>query len=255
VSQIPSLQIEFSFDTGTLREDGTLLNGGSESSLVALFFEGVYPARIDNNDLKVGTGSLFLKMINNGTFSSGITPYVQISSVQTSNSGLSFALWFKSKGNLDWACLFDFGNGAVSDNILMAIYKNNIALDVVKRGIQSNPLNVVSNVNDGVWRHIVWTLDPLGVWKVYLNGALVWQATGYIYPNAITRTSNFLGKSNWAGDPVFNGVMDEFRMYNRVLVASEVQILYSGDAYSSTFGAGNCVSNPTSSPTTRLLPL
>ena len=85
---------------------------------------------------------------------------------------------------------------------------------------------VTGNVNDNVWRHFAWTLTPSGTWTVYINGVSVWTVTGWNYPAAITRGSNYLGKGNWGSDPYFTGAMADFRMYNSALGASGVAALY-----------------------------
>ena len=87
--------------------------------------------------------------------------------------------------------------------------------------------NVYPNVNDNVWRHVVWTISPAGIWAVYINGVVVWSASGQPYPNAISRSLNYIGKSNW-NDPYFTGAIDAFKIYNYVLVAADCAALYSG---------------------------
>ena len=84
-------------------------------------------------------------------------------------------------------------------------------------------------VNDNVWRHVAWTLQPSGVWTVYINGTGVWNASGQAYPQAVNRNSNFLGKSYSAADPYFNGAIDDFRMYQTALSAGAVKALYTGE--------------------------
>ena len=62
-----------------------------------------------------------------------------------------------------------------------------------------------------------------------MNGMYIWSQTGYPYPAAMSRSRNYLGKSNWAVGPYFNGAIDDFKMYSRVVLAAEAQALYSGD--------------------------
>ena len=83
-------------------------------------------------------------------------------------------------------------------------------------------VNFATNVNDGVWRYIVWTLQPNGTYNYYINGILTYTATG-IYPKLITRNANRLLTNNTNS---LNGSMDEFRFYNRAVSSSEVSILY-----------------------------
>jgi hypothetical protein len=88
------------------------------------------------------------------------------------------------------------------------------------------------NVNDNEWRHIAWTLDPNDEWKIYMNGALIHTVTK-AYPNNVQRASNYIGKSNWNENPYYNGAIDDFRYYTRVLTGSEVTDIYT-DPFKST---------------------
>ena len=87
--------------------------------------------------------------------------------------------------------------------------------------------NVVSSVNDNTWRHIVWTIDSSGNWAIYLSGVSYWTASDYCIPKSITRSSNFVGKSNFDGEPYYNGNIDDFGMYNSVLTVTDVFNIYS----------------------------
>ena len=207
--------LEFSFEQATV--NGVYLTNGGTLAITSQLYNS---PTISSSDVKVGSGSLQL--------SASSSQYVSIPAFTTGSSGLSFACWFKSSGS-SWARIFEFGNGPDADNIIMFINLiNGLALTVYNAGVvQSENLNVVS-INNNVWYHVVWTLDPSGAWMLYLNGALTWQVTNYFYPRAISRTNNNLGKANWNGDPFFNGALDEFRMYNRVLTSSDVQLFYSG---------------------------
>jgi len=39
-------------------------------------------------------------------------------------------------------------------------------------------------------------------------------------------TNNWIGRSAWSPDPYFGGLLDDFRVYNRALSASEITTLY-----------------------------
>jgi hypothetical protein len=68
-------------------------------------------------------------------------------------------------------------------------------------------------------------------WNVYVNGALSVQnrTTGVFFPNSVNRTINYIGRSNWDGDPGFNGNIDDFRIYKEALTQEKVSILFSYD--------------------------
>jgi len=82
------------------------------------------------------------------------------------------------------------------------------------------------NVNDGVWRHLVWTIDSLGNFLVYLNGVLHSSFPAVFYPRNILRTLNYLGKDNLGVNRYTNGALDEFYMFPKVLTITQVQTLY-----------------------------
>ena len=58
---------------------------------------------------------------------------------------------------------------------------------------------------------------------MYLNGTQIGSSTG-VTLNNIVKTQNFIGKSNWAADPLVNdAIFDEFKIFNRPLNSSEIK--------------------------------
>ena len=192
---------------------------------------------VSTSDKKVGSAAM--------AFVSSSSQYIQIPALTIGSSGLSFAFWFKSSSSVDWARVFDFGNtppgvDTSNNNVYFAIKSNDVDINsfppVTDPYHQSGIFK--QNVNDGVWRHAVWTIDVSGNWLVYLNGALVCTFNSIVYPPVMSRAYNYLGKSGWASDPYLNGAIDEFYMFYSVLSASQVTALYT-------------MMVPTSTPTSR----
>lgn len=153
------------------------------------------------------------------------------------NNGVSFSFWCKSNNNSTWARFFDFGNGPSSDNILMGVNSNNIVITVYS-GATGNDQYTNIQINDNIWRHVCWTLTYAtpnatnSIYTIYVNGINVYQQSNQTftyYPNATARQFCYVGRSNWTADPYFNGVIDDFRIYNRVLSNQEVFKLYSAN--------------------------
>jgi hypothetical protein len=166
--------------------------------------------------------------------------YITYPSFSINQTGITFAMWFRTdiSSTVQWSRLFDFGNGPDSDNIFAFIYNGNLSIGAFPTGPTENAnniqlQNVISGCNDNVWRHFVWTISADGLtWKVYINKVLRATITsdtvpnyaagngGYLlkpfHPRSIVRTSNYIGKSNWA-DPAFKGSIDDFQMYNYAL--------------------------------------
>jgi hypothetical protein len=174
---------------------------------------------------------------NSGLNSEWVTihnPTLKSASWPTVN-GVSFSFWCKSNINSTNARLFDLGNGQAANNIIMFIYANNLAFSVYN-GATGNDQNTGIQINDNTWRHVSWTMtydvSINSIYTIYINGVNVYQQTNQTftyYPNSTARQNCFIGKSNWTtiNDPSFNGVIDDFRIYNRVLSAQEVFKIYS----------------------------
>ena len=210
------LVILYSFDTSDVSGTSVSNSGSGGSSYTATLMNG---ASISPEDYVIGSGAVSLNASS--------SQYVQIPSLTIGAGGLSFACWFRSSGSGNWARIFDFGNGESSDNIVIAIHDNYLAFSVYFGSILASQSSTTMYANDNVWRHVVWTLDPRGVWAVYLNGGLL--LTQYAsYPNTVSRASNSLGRSNWAYDAYLNGAVDEFRVYDKVLSANDALDLYNG---------------------------
>eukprot|EP01036_Dinobryon_divergens_P061839 gene61839-biopygen29656 len=160
--------------------------------------------------------------------------YMSIDPFTTGTAGLTFATWYKSDNSGYNARIFDFGNGSDADNIFLTKNgnENSFKLDV---RIPGQPLqNVFPDASytfntENVWKHVAWTLDPAGpgTWKFYIDGVLAASSAVIQYPRSGLRYYNFLGKSNWESDAYLNGGLKEFRMYNRVLSAAEVNTLFT----------------------------
>ena len=71
------------------------------------------------------------------------------------------------------------------------------------------------------WVHVALTLGN-GSASLYVNGEVKATANVTIKPSDFKPNKNYIGKSQFA-DPLFNGLIDEFRVYNRALSADEIK--------------------------------
>ena len=175
--------------------------------------------------------------------------HAQIASLTNGNDGMTFSFWFKPTGTHGVSArIFDFGNGQNSDNILFwkPVSTSDYPQVWMTRGSPSTPTTAISlsNLTDFFtsgtgWKHIVWTLSysasNTSTWNVYYNGALYGGAALTIasyYPGIGPRNSNFIGKSNWTNDGALQGMITDFRIYNRTLTATEATALYNNTSVS-----------------------
>ncbi len=78
----------------------------------------------------------------------------------------------------------------------------------------------------GVPAHVVYTFDNSTpgstVITYYRDGVLKTSATVSRNLSDIPDVNSWLGRSNWTNEPNLHGTLDEVRLYNRILVQSEV---------------------------------
>jgi len=163
--------------------------------------------------------------------------YCIIKSPNITTNGVTIACWFRSNYNLNAARIFDFAtaNTATSDNIRLLINNNALKFEIYKSST-NNSFNITSvNINDNSWIHIAITMSysasTTSTIKFYINGSITTDTNiNKPYPtvsSTANRVYSYLGKYNTTGDPQFFGNIDDFRIYNAVLSATEISSLYT----------------------------
>lgn len=122
--------------------------------------------------------------------------------------GFSGCAWAEFEENRHWERIFDFGNGATQDNVLLA--RQGISNYLVSHSyndahfayqVQSTSFSAIAN--KAIKHYCVTIRRSDGMMALYINGDLVGQQTGGAIRN-VTRASNFLAHSNWPrNDPDF----------------------------------------------------
>lgn len=113
---------------------------------------------------------------------------------------LSVKARFDHLGVGGWQRIYDFGNGADADNIVLTQREqtNDIEFVIYRRGIRKG-LRANDAIVEG--ENATWTtsVDANGTMRIYKNGKLLEEGPGHV-PRDITRTKPLFGKSNWIGD-------------------------------------------------------
>src|SRR4051812_38053790 len=207
------LQYKLEGDTGTVALDasgngrnGTLTGTAVEAAGQGLAFNGT---------------NTYVKLPNNvmaGLSAITISADVFINSAQAT----PYFIW--GMGNTDSS---GTGNGYLM--ITGTDYRASIATGNWTTEQNTRP-SASYNLSRGVWKHLDYTLAG-GVSVLYENGVEVGRNNAVtITPGQIgngVTTANYVGKSNYSGDRLFNGRIRDFRIYNRALGASEVSELAS----------------------------
>jgi hypothetical protein len=163
------------------------------------------------------------------TLSSSKQAYVSLPpGVVSQLSEVTIATWVKLTSGAAFQRIFDFGvdtsnfmylvNAGSSGFVRFRIQSASLNKNQVLEGAEALPV--------GKWTHVAVTLGSGGV-SIYVDGAQVaQQAPAALRPSDLgTTVNNFIGRSPFAADPYLDGQVDEFRIYDRVLSATEVGAL------------------------------
>ncbi|MGC3961182.1 MAG: family 43 glycosylhydrolase [Verrucomicrobiota bacterium] len=153
----------------------------------------------------------------------GATNYVSLPNAVANAS--TFAAWVKWNGGADWQRLFDFGSNTTKYLFLTPRANTGVMRFAIKNGGAEQLINAPTALPTNSWVHLAVTLDgQRGV--LYQNGLPV-ATNGLmtIRPWQLLTRSNYVGESQFASDPLFNGHVDSFRIFGRALSAAEIKSL------------------------------
>ncbi len=161
----------------------------------------------------------------------GTDSYAMLSGVHplSDYDEITVAAWVYWNGGSAWQRIFDFGNNTSQYMFLTPSSYNSTLRFGIKNG-GSEQIVETSQLAANQWVHVALTLGK-GTAKLYVNGALKSTSNSItIKPSDFQPTVNYIGKSQFA-DPLFNGMIDEFRVYNRVLSDAEIGAVYNQTGY------------------------
>ena len=142
----------------------------------------------------------------------------------------TIAVWIRPRVNNNGARVVDFGNGphiefahsmGTTGRPYFSYFKgNNVVLYLASPTVL--PLNQ--------WTHLTATLELKSA-KLFINGKLDCSTTASDIPKNITRSSNFIGRSNWSYDQETEADIDEIKIFDGALTASQIKFEMNNDMY------------------------
>ncbi len=148
---------------------------------------------------------------------------------------LSIAAWVKWNGGSAWQRIFDFGNG--EGQYLFLTPSNGSQMRLVQKDGGDEQIIETDKLPEGEWTHIAATLGSDAV-RLYINGTVVADVPASqvnLRPSDYKPVLNYIGRSQYIADPLFDGLIDDLRIYNYAISADEVAQSMSG----STSGTGS----------------
>ena len=214
-------------DTNGASSEATVIIIVDQASLVNHYhFEGnAEDSEGGKHGTTVGSPAYQEGLIGNAIKLDGSDDYIDLPDGIVNYQQLTVASWVKWNGGNNWQRIFDFGNDQSSYMFLTpksASGNLRFAIRTAEEGEQRIDAPILAT---GEWKHVAVTIEGSTA-KLYVDGVKVGENTGMtLLPGSMGNTvNNFIGKSQWP-DPLLNGQLDDFRIYNYVLNASEIEEL------------------------------
>ena len=195
----------------------------------------------DNNNDATIYGSVAYGTVGGqycAVFPGGDANYAQcVPNVYFTGSSFTVQSWVYVSAVLNWNRIFDFGNGAGSNNVLLSnTYATTGKPGIYIEGTQfQSTYPGASTVLLNAWHQIcaTFTLNTSGntnqgVARIYIDGQQYGSGTTS-KPVNITRTLCYIGKSNWGNppDPNMQGGIGAIQIYNGALTDAEMLSNYN----------------------------
>ncbi len=172
---------------------------------------GATPGKITFTGGIVDSGSVVL----NGT-----EDFVQLPATVANQGAITVATWVYWNGGTPWQRIFEFGNNESEYMNLTPRLRFSI-----KNGGTEQRLDA-SSLPEGEWAHVAVTLGESGA-RMYFNGVLVDESLEVtVRPDDFKPVLNYIGRGV-TEVPLFDGLIDDFRIYNYELSPEEIEKLVS----------------------------
>ena len=159
----------------------------------------------------------------------GSNDYVDLPIVSEGfGEGISMSLWAKPTSSAYWARFLALGNGAGADNLFLSRNGTSSMLSgsIVDGSLSGTQrVSLTGGITNDTWHHYVFTVDSSGFARLYIDG--VQQASATIgTPSDVTRSNNYIGRSNYSADAYYQGQMYDVRLFSRAITVEEVETVY-----------------------------
>jgi hypothetical protein len=165
----------------------------------------------------------------------GVNDYAElpIGNLVSTLTSTTLSAWvnFDTTSTGSWVRVFDFGTGTTA---YMFLSPRQGTAGAMRFAITTGSNTAESGLNapralPAGWHHVAVAIDGTAkTLQLVLDGEVVASGATTVVPKDLgVTTQNWLGRSQWeaSGDGYYQGLIDEFRIYNRVLSAGEVRYL------------------------------
>ena len=150
--------------------------------------------------------------------------WLQLPTNVVQGNSISISMWYKCLKTSAWQRIFDFGYD--KDHYIYLTPSTGAKMRMAfKNGGDEQTLDCTSQVTTR-WKHLVVTICPDST-DIYINGERMAHSQDItIKPLDVKPVLNYLGRSQTGSHALFEGNMDDIRIYNYALSADEVKEQY-----------------------------
>lgn len=164
----------------------------------------------------------------------GLDDYVTlpIGTLLSSLSNITVATWVNYSGTGGgWQRIWDFGSSTTNYMFLTPAQGTTGSMTfAIMTGTVAEKRFVAPSILPTGWHHTAVAIDGTAkTATLYLDGTAAATSSVAVLPKDLgVTTQNWIGRSQFTADAFFNGMVDDFRIYNRALSGSEIRYL-AGD--------------------------
>ena len=144
----------------------------------------------------------------------------------------TISAWVNPSKNSTWSRLFDFGTGTSNYMFLTLDHGTGLRYAITTSGGGGEQhIDTTTTLPLNAWSLVTVTLSGT-TGTLYVNGQVVGtNASLTLHPSNLGNTTqDWIGRSQYSGDPYLAAAVDDFNVYGRALTASEVSALANGQA-------------------------
>ena len=135
------------------------------------------------------------------------------------NNDMTAITWVYIRTYQAWSRIFDFGSGANSNNVLVAVSQGTSGLPVYSTDGTDN-INSSQTLPLNQWAQLA-VVQRGSTGLIYINGQLAASSSNNGIANT-TRSLNYIGRSNWGGDHYLDGKIASIKIYGRAMSSSDI---------------------------------
>ena len=166
----------------------------------------------------------------------GIETFLEapVGDIIAGNDSMTISCWADfSDGDGAWQRIWDFGSGSGANPYMFLCPRENTAGPIrfaIRSATVGEQVITSSHALPTGWQHVAVVIDSSDMtMKLYVNGTLAAEGTTEVLPSDLgVTTQNYIGKSQYDSDALYEGSVDDLTIYTTALTEGEIRYL-AGD--------------------------